>query len=139
MSRTLVIWLSHCGLRIGYCKGMYVLVKREWNSSNCSACVPAPHDSSAYVTVTHKANSINHPKQQRSHSQLLFIQLSISHLLSSAQKTCSNTNTLDITTKMSRALILVANGSEEIEFVTPYDGTCLFLHEFAIAVTKYQG
>jgi hypothetical protein len=28
------------------------------------------------------------------------------------------------TAKMPKALILIADGSEEIEFVTPYDGEC---------------
>jgi len=33
-------------------------------------------------------------------------------------------NTTLITNRMPKALILIADGSEEIEFVTPYDGMC---------------
>ena len=74
-------------------------------------------------SLTHSLTHHHHHHHHHHHNRLLKYLTFSSHQQGKLCGLCLLNTTL-ITNRMPKALILIADGSEEIEFVTPYDGMC---------------
>jgi hypothetical protein len=82
-----------------------------------------PHNRATHVTLTQNGNIFELQAATMRISNYFPLQLRRRSFLNIAR--CKLLQNTQLTSKMPRALILVADRSEEIELVTPYDGKYL--------------